>query len=213
MPDCLSGNFREDQSTLPAGGRNRQPRSFRSDCVAAMPRSLETIRDEVLVLGAQAGDASAFEALLRHWLPVMRRHATRLTGDVEAGEEISQEACLALVGALPRLHDPARAHGWMLRIVTHKAADWVRRRKRDRQLSRTIQNREPRVVPSDFQREPESHERAALIRAACMHLPTDLRTVVSLYYGEGLPVAVIAEGLGGGPGQRCVARPGHRADH
>ena len=29
-----------------------------------------------------------------------------------------------------------------------------------------------------------------------MHLPTELRAVVSLYYGEGLPVAVIAEALG-----------------
>lgn len=161
-----------------------------------MPRSFETIQDEMLVLRAQAGDAAAFEGLLRRWLPVMRRHAGRLTGDAGAVEDVCQEACLALVGALPRLHDPARAYGWMLRIVTNKAADWIRRGRRDRQLVRTIQNREPRAAPSDLQSESESQERAALIRAACLQLPTDLRAVVSLYYGEGMSVAAIAEGLG-----------------
>jgi RNA polymerase sigma-70 factor (ECF subfamily) len=161
-----------------------------------MTRSFDTIQDEILVLAAQAGDAAAFEAILRRWLPLMRRHAARLTGDSDAVEEVSQESCLALVGALAGLQDPASARGWILRIVTHKAADWVRRRQRDRELIRTIQNREPRAVPNDLQRESESHERAALIRAACMHLPTELRAVVSLYYGEGLPVAVIAEALG-----------------
>lgn len=161
-----------------------------------MTRSFEAIQDEILVLAAQAGDAAAFEAVLRRWLPVMRRHAARLTGDSAAAEDVSQEACLALVGGLRHLHDPARAHGWMLRIVTHKAADWVRRRRRDRELTRTVRNREPRAVSSDLPSESESYERAALIRAACMHLPSELRAVVSLYYGEGMSVAVIAEALG-----------------
>ena len=161
-----------------------------------MPRSFETIQDEMLVVAAQAGDAAAFEALVRRWLPVMRRHASRLTGDAQAAEEVCQEACLALVGALGRLRDPALARGWMLRIVTHKAADWVRRRQRDRQLARDIQNREPRTVASDLQSESDSHERAAMIRAACVSLPVERRALVSLYYGEGLPVAVIAEALG-----------------
>lgn len=161
-----------------------------------MTRSVETIQDEILVLAVQAGDAAAFEAIVRRWLPVMRRHAIRVTGNSEAAEDVVQETCLALVGALARLNDPARARGWMLRIVTHKAADWVRRQQRDRQLTREVQNREPRAVPSDFQSGSESRERATLIRAAHMHLPTELRAIVSMYYGEEMPVAVIAEALG-----------------
>lgn len=161
-----------------------------------MSRSFDSIQDEILVLAAQAGDAASFEAIVRRWLPVMRRHAARLTGDADAAEDVTQETCLALVGALPGLHDPSRAFGWMLRVVTHKAADWVRRRQRDRELARTLLNAESSVVPSDLHSEGESRERAALIREACMHLPTELRAVVSLYYGEGLPVAVIADSLG-----------------
>lgn len=82
--------------------------------------------------------------------------------------------------------------GW----VTHKSADWIRRRRRDRELAQTLQNREPRPVPSDLQIESGSQQRAALVRAACMNLPMDLRAIVSLYYGEGMSLAVIADDLG-----------------
>ncbi len=161
-----------------------------------MTRSADSIQDEFLVLAAQAGDVDAFGAVLRRWLPVMRRHALRLTGNADAAEEVSQETCLALISALARLRDPALARGWMLRIVTHKSANWVRRQRRDRKLTHAIQNREPRAVRGDLHDESESHERAARIREACTHLPTNLRSVVSLYYGEGMSVAAIAEGLG-----------------
>lgn len=161
-----------------------------------MTRSFDTIQDEMLVLAAQAGNTEAFETLLRRWLPAMRRHAARLTGDAAAAEDVTQDCCVALIGGLRHLNDPARAYGWMLRIVTNKAADWVRRRQRDRELTRTVQNLEPRPVPGDLQSRAESREQAAIIRAACMHLSIDLRALVSLYYGEGMSVAVIAEGLG-----------------
>ncbi len=161
-----------------------------------MPRPTDTIQDEMLVLGAQAGDSAAFESLLRRWLPVMRRHAGRVTGDAAAVDDVCQESCLALVGGMRHLRDPAGAYGWMLSIVTHKAVDWVRRKSQDRKLARTLQNREPRGAPDDPTSGSGQGERRAQIRAACRTLPADLRAAVSLYYGEGLPVAVIAGALG-----------------
>jgi RNA polymerase sigma-70 factor (ECF subfamily) len=161
-----------------------------------MNRSFDTVQDELLVLAAQAGDIEAFEALVRRWLPVMRRHAARLTVDPAAAEDVTQDACLAICHGLRTLADPASAHGWMLRIVTHKAVDWVRRRQRDRELTQSVRNREPRPAPSDFSREAEALDRSALIRAACRELPADLRAVVSLYYGEGLSISAVAAGTG-----------------
>lgn len=166
-----------------------------------MTRSLEIIEDEMLVLRAQAGDAGAFEALLRRWLPVIRRHASRLTGEAGvggAGEDVAQEACLAVAAGLRGLHDPARAYGWMLRIVTNKAADWVRRRGRDRELKRGLEDREPRGGGGggDLLERAESRERAEMIRAACGRLPMEMRALVSLYYGEGLSVGALAEVMG-----------------
>lgn len=182
------------------GVRNLEPRRCPGDCGRAMTRSLENIEDEMLVLRAQAGDAGAFEALLRRWLPVIRRHASRLTGEVGvggAGEDVAQEACLALAAGLRGLHDPARAYGWMLRIVTNKAADWVRRRGRERELRRGLEAREPRGGGGDDLLErAASGERAEMIRAACARLPMEMRALVSLYYGEGLSVGALAEVMG-----------------
>jgi len=161
-----------------------------------MPRSSDIVQIENLVLAAQGGDATAFESVLRAWLPVMRRHALRLTGDATAADDVVQEACLAIVGGLGCLDDPARAHGWMLRIVTNKAADWIRRRRRERRLSNSIRDREPRGGPNDRSGEAETGDRGAMIRVACLRLPLELRAVVSLYYGEGLSVAAVAAAVG-----------------
>lgn len=161
-----------------------------------MSRPFDTVQDELLVLAAQAGDVDAFEALVRRWLPVMRRHAARLTGDPAGAEDVVQDSCLAICAGLRRIDDPATAPGWMLRIVTHKAADWVRRRRRDRDLARAPQNLEPRPTPSDPSHGTDAMHRTAAIRAACMSLPEELRAVVSLYYGEGLPIAAVAAGTG-----------------
>jgi len=161
-----------------------------------MVRSADTIHGESLVLAAQTGEIAAFEGLLRRWLPIMRRHAERLTGDGTAAEDVSQESCLAVARGLRRLDDPALADAWMLRIVTNKAADWVRRRQRDRRLRQAIENREPRSTCGDSHGDLESGDRAARIRAACRGLPVELRAVVSLYYGEGLTVAAVAAALG-----------------
>lgn len=161
-----------------------------------MTRSLETVQDEYLVLAAQAGDAAAFERLVRQWLPVMRRHAARLVGDSAAAEDIAQEVCAALVGGIRRLDDPARARAWMFRIVTNKATDWVRRRQRDRKLAQSVAMREPRPVSRDSGEELDMAAKTILIREACQLLPAELRAVVSLYYGEGLSIAQIAAVVG-----------------
>jgi len=161
-----------------------------------MSRSADTIHEEILVLAVQAGEVAALETLVRKWLPIIRRHSCRMTGDAVGAEDVAQEALLALVSTLSRLDDPTSARAFMLRLVTHKAADWIRRRQRDRALTRTIRDRQPRAHSIDSVRTDETIDRAALIRAACQQLPPDLRAVVSLYYGESLAVAEIALTLG-----------------
>ncbi|MGE4197494.1 MAG: RNA polymerase sigma factor, partial [Phycisphaerales bacterium] len=142
-----------------------------------MPRSLDTVQTEYLVLTAQFGDVAAFAELLRRWLPIMRRHAARLTADPTATDDVVQEACLALVSALKRLDDPSRAHGWMLRIVSNKAADWVRTRRRERVLTHSLPARSPPDAHRDSPEARFEHTiQAAEIRAACLALPIHLRT-------------------------------------
>ena len=80
------------------------------------------------VRGAQAGNASDFEALFRaHW-PRAFRAAYLVVHDAAAAEDIAQEAFLAAVRNLDRF-DRRRPFGpWLHRIVVNRAIDWSRRR-------------------------------------------------------------------------------------
>ena len=161
-----------------------------------MPRTAEEIRDECLVLAAQSGDEEAFEALLRRWLPAMALHARRLAGDTDAAAEITQDAGLAIVRGLARLEDPATFEAWVYRIVANKAADWIRRRRRQRHLERLVV---PEFLQETFFRACRSAEPAEaihLVRQALSSLPLRQQVVVGLYYGEGRSVTEAAAIIG-----------------
>ena len=81
------------------------------------------------IRGAQAGNASDFEALFRaHW-PQAYRAAYLVVHDAAAAEDIAQEAFLAAVRNLDRF-DRRRPFGpWLHRIVVNRAIDWSRRRR------------------------------------------------------------------------------------
>src|SRR4051812_16873382 len=84
--------------------------------------------ERVWVRRAQAGSASAFEALYRaHWSRAYRA-AYLVVHDATAAEDIAQEAFLAAVRALDRF-DRRRPFGpWLHRIVVNRAIDWARAR-------------------------------------------------------------------------------------
>jgi RNA polymerase sigma-70 factor (ECF subfamily) len=81
------------------------------------------------VRGAQAGSASALEALFRlHW-PRAYRAAYLVVHDAAAAEDIAQEAFLAAIRRLDQF-DRSRAFGpWLHRIVVNRAIDWARARQ------------------------------------------------------------------------------------
>ena len=78
---------------------------------------------------AQAGSASAVEALFRlHW-PHAYRAAYLVVHDGAAAEDIAQEAFLSALRRLDRF-DRARPFGpWLHRIVVNRAIDWSRARR------------------------------------------------------------------------------------
>ena len=77
-----------------------------------MGRTHEDIRDELLVLHCQAGDAEALKTLIVRWQPRLVRLAWRITADPEAARDIVQDAWLAIIRGLQRLDDPALFRSW-----------------------------------------------------------------------------------------------------
>ena len=81
------------------------------------------------IRGAQAGNASNFEALFRAYWAQAFRAAYLVVHDTAAAEDIAQEAFLAAVRNLDRF-DRRRPFGpWLHRIVVNRAIDWSRRRQ------------------------------------------------------------------------------------
>ena len=156
-----------------------------------MRRASQQLQDELLVLRCQDGDAEALNELVSRWQQPLWRHARRLTGRADAAWEVTQNGWLAIVRDLPRLEDPARFRAWAYRIMTHKAADWVRRRSRDRRVTHEL-NPETHAAPA----QPAGPAEADAVKAKLAGMDDVHRLVLVLHHVDGLTVSEIAEIVG-----------------
>jgi len=149
----------------------------------------EQLVDELLVMDAQSGRVKAMEMLVSRWQKRLWRYACRLTGSPEAAWDVTQESWLGIVRGISRLSDPARFRPWAYRIVTNKANDWLRKKARQSQIQadRDINIQQHSDRPPD--------DMAADIEKILRQLPERSRTVLTLYYLEGLALAEVARVL------------------
>ena len=161
-----------------------------------MPRTPDTIIDEVLILGAQRGNADAFRCLVERWTPPLLRHATRLTDDTHEAHDVLQDTWLTIVRSLRSLEDPARFPAFAFRIVTRRAADHARRRRRARHHSAAVANTKPHPNPSPPPDAPaEARDESHALRDAIDRLPRHDQAILALRYHEDLSIAAIAHVL------------------
>lgn len=158
-----------------------------------MRRSAARVLDEYLAAAARTGDRAALEKLARRWEAKLRRHAYRLTGDVEMARDVAQEGWADIISGLPRLSDAALFPSWAFRIVTRRSIDAIRRAQRQRRTSAAL-SREPQRREADADLMETKADRAAVRRALAL-LPSEQRAAVALYYLEELSVAEIAAAL------------------
>ncbi len=140
------------------------------------------------------GDRDAFDRLYRRWHPRLLRHAHRLTGHMEDGRDVMQEVAMALVHNIHRLRDPEQFGPWAYTIVRNRAASFITRSVRDRDLKRAaadeVQTQGPDIAD----------ERAGDLMALIATLPIADREVLSAYYSDGMTVTEIAACLAIAPG-------------
>jgi RNA polymerase sigma factor (sigma-70 family) len=150
----------------------------------------ERIIDELLVMECQDGSVRALDRLVSRWQKRLWRYAYRLTGDAEAAWDVTQESWLGVIRGLARLHDPARFRPWIYQIVTRKADDWIAGNAKTRRRRVEMKSEEPEE--DQWQDREDSDEIQNLLR----ELPDQSRTVLTLYYLEGLSIAEAAQVLG-----------------
>lgn len=84
--------------------------------------------DTQLIQQAQQGDARAFEGLVKQYDRAVLRLAVHLTGSIEDGQDICQEAFLRAYINLNSFRFECSFYTWIYRIVTNLCLDHLRRK-------------------------------------------------------------------------------------
>ena len=146
--------------------------------------------DAALVEQLRAGEAQAFEVLVRQYGGRMLATARRLVGNEDDARDVVQEAFLAALRAIDGFAGAARLSTWLHRIVINAALMRLRTRRRRREES--IDALLPRFDEDGRWAEPVSRddmssealfERAesrAIVRRAIERLPLNYKTVLLL---------------------------------
>ncbi len=148
--------------------------------------------DEDLARSAAGGDAEAFATLLaRHYDRVFRL-AFRLTGRVEAAEDLTQDICAALPAKIARFQARSKFTTWLYRVVVNAAEDARRRQASHDRAARGWGDVE-------LMRRSEQAEAAAALdwlQQAMNDLPDDLRQTLALTLEDDMTHAQAASVLG-----------------
>jgi RNA polymerase sigma-70 factor (ECF subfamily) len=149
-----------------------------------------------LAARAQAGDARAFEALIRREKVGLYAFVRRYVGDSDQAYDLLQESLVAAWRALKR-YDPERPFGaWLRRIALNKCHDHSRRARVRRLMlaafSLEPRSRSPQGPPAPDPRE----ERLARLDAAIARLPAVYRDPLLLTTAGGLSHVAAAGVLG-----------------
>ena len=157
-----------------------------------MSKTQRQIADELLVLQWQAGSRKSFEILFTGWNKILYRHANRLTRNSAAAADVMQDAWVSMIKSIRSLGDPAMFRSWAYKIVTRRAADWVRREKRNRHLDQIgAVNELKEALHSEDSQEDET----AQLTLALERLPGECHIVVAMFYLDELSVKEIAQAL------------------
>jgi RNA polymerase sigma-70 factor (ECF subfamily) len=173
-----------------------------------VPRSDEDQRsarvdDNRLIRQAQDGDTYAFEELVRQYDRAVLRLAIHLTGSLEDGQDIYQEAFLRAYTNLKNFRFECSFYTWIYRIVTNLCLDHLRKRhSRMRDLTTTIspEGEEEKIVEkmpdcsasASPERSLAGRElRDRICRALATLTPRE-RTVFELKHYHGLRLRTVA---------------------
>ncbi len=142
-------------------------------------------------------------------------YASRLLGNNEDADDITQEVFIRMHGHLTELRDPARLKSWLYRIATNLCMDQLRRRSRTKRIF---------GIAVSLGGEPDDGDHTSVrevahpgsttpidqvaerdhIAGALRQMPPKYATCLMLHSAQGLSYREIAEILGISPGAAAV---------
>ena len=154
--------------------------------------------DAELVVLAAAGDADAFDRMLRPRLDRLFRMAVAITQHESDARDATQEACVLAWRELPRLRDHDRFDSWLSQILVNSCRMLLRSRRRGtiREISMDDPLRPATRIQPAVASESDGFGETEAIQAAFERLDPAVRSLLVLHYVEGRPLAEIARVMG-----------------
>lgn len=150
-----------------------------------------------LLARARAGESRAFEALVRGEERALYRHAARIVGPGADAEDVVQDALLSAWRSI-RSFEGTSFRAWLFRIVTNRALDRIRARKRRPELSlepaddEEVSWAEPASPGPDLADMAASREALGVVEEALGSVPAEQRAALLLRDVEGFAYEEIA---------------------
>lgn len=158
---------------------------------------MSELESEAALVSAAQADPGRFSELYRANVAGVHALAWSHLGDRAAAEDVTAETFRRALRALPRFEPrgiPFRA--WLWRICVNVTNDELRRRQRASRFTETMPVEPTEDIGAD---EIANVETRALVHDLVDRLPPDHRTVITLRFGEDLPIADVAVRLGRSP--------------
>ncbi len=159
---------------------------------AAPPLDPATALAEALVRRAQNGDSDAFAELLETHYDRIYRTAWRWCGNRDDAEDIAQDVCIKLGGAISGFDGRSAFSSWVYRITLNAVRDWQRAGQRRGRHAKSYAE----ITPSEAEPDQEAATTNRELWAAVRTLPEKQRDAVLLVYAEELSHAEAADIMG-----------------
>jgi RNA polymerase sigma-70 factor, ECF subfamily len=146
-----------------------------------------------------ADDHAAFVQLVQRWEQPILRLCARMTGDLQQGEDLKQEAFTRIFVRRKDFRQGSKFSTWLWRIALNLCYDELRKRHRhgESSLEEAADDSEHARELVSEQPSPDllsaSREECELVRCALLRLPEARRAVLVLRYCEGLKLREVAE--------------------
>jgi RNA polymerase sigma factor (sigma-70 family) len=151
-----------------------------------------TLESDVLLAGK--GDEAAFRRLVDRSANTVCSIALAIVRNVEASEDVAQEAFLAAWSSLRTLRNPASFLPWLRQVTRNQAHLWQREHRREIANDAALEN------AADLRPSADAHllaeEERRVLAEVLDALPDDAREVLILYYREESSSRHVAELLG-----------------
>jgi RNA polymerase sigma-70 factor, ECF subfamily len=154
-------------------------------CVYCERQNVPLHFESHLIERAQSERGAALERVIEAVWPEAYRIAASILRDRGLAEDTAQEACVAIVGGLPKLRDRSTFAAWCYTIIVNRAVSAARSRRTTEPLE-AVDRREVRF----------DNDEALDLGAALASLPVRQRAAVILHYYAGLSSREIAEATG-----------------